>query len=84
VRDAPAKGHLPRRNRRNRAAGHPRKSATRGSGLALAALTSSAVLLVGGDLGPSDLGEALGWYQALGGAVVLAGIFLAQRGSQLS
>ena len=29
-------------------------------------------------------GEALGWHQALGGAVVLAGIVLARRGSQLS
>jgi drug/metabolite transporter (DMT)-like permease len=30
------------------------------------------------------LGEALGWWQALGGAVVLAGIVLARRGSQRS
>ncbi len=30
------------------------------------------------------LGEALGWWQALGGAVVLAGIVLARRGSQQS
>ena len=30
------------------------------------------------------LGESLGWYQALGGAVVLTGIVLARRGSRVS